>query len=120
MHMAKSSIFVLLKCKVKTVDITIFTLHLSKTKIDNFAICMVYKFDMAYRQIPTIYEIRYIGMTEKLIPINQYTDIFGISEYRTFLISTHILMGSWNSMENFPGTLPPLISNSRRGNSEID
>jgi hypothetical protein len=45
MHMAKLSIFVLLKCKVKTVMSTVFTLHLSKTKIDDFAICMVYKFD---------------------------------------------------------------------------
>jgi hypothetical protein len=51
MHMAESSIFVLLKCKVKTVDITI---------------------NAVYQKIPIYRKFRYIGMTDKLIPINGY------------------------------------------------
>jgi hypothetical protein len=73
---------------------TSFSLHVSKTKIDDFAIRTVYTFDTVYRQIPIYRKFWYIDMNEKLIPINRYigfnTDIFGISVYRTFLTHLHI------------------------------
>jgi hypothetical protein len=40
---------------------TSFTLQMSKTKIDDFAICTVYKFDTVYRKIPIYRKFRYIG-----------------------------------------------------------
>jgi hypothetical protein len=35
-------------------------------------ICMVCEFDTVYRKIPIYRKFRYIGMTEKFIPINRY------------------------------------------------
>jgi hypothetical protein len=68
---------------------TSFTLHLSKTKIDDFTICTVYKFDTVYRKNPIYRKFRYDRKTHTDKPILVSIPIYSvISVYRTFLLWT--------------------------------
>ena len=59
---------------------TSFTLHLSKTKIDDFTICTVYKFDTVYRKNPIYRKFRYDRKTHTdkpiLVSLYRYTEHF--------------------------------------------